>query len=178
VYFVAPDAGAVTGDVFAVVVGLAGAGGLIVGVVAGAGELGGVTAVRSGGRMRGDPGVMGADPVGGAITGASEFGDPPAVAPVAPSEVPFAPAVPVPPSGELPDPGTVPGPAVDFANALSGGVATDPEADTPAAGPIVRVCGTDAPGAIGSLMRPVADSALPESASRDAVVRDLGELKA
>jgi hypothetical protein len=126
--------------------------------------------------MRGEPVVMGEDPVGGAITGASEFGVPPAVAPAAPSAVLFAPVPPT--SAGLPVPGAVPVPAVDFANAVSGGVAADPEADAPVAGPIVRVCGTDAPGAIGSLMRPVADSALPESASRDAVVRDLGELKA
>ena len=159
-------------------------GGLIEGVVDVAGAGGMLFAVRSGGRILGDAPVVEAVPgIGGAITGASEFGTLLAAAvpvPVVPSAVAvgFVPLA-APPMTGLPAPGDVMlAPVLGFANAVSGGVAAPPEGADVEAGPIVRVCGTDAPGAIGSLMRPVADSVLPGSASRDTVVRDFAGLKA
>jgi hypothetical protein len=175
VYLVAP--GAEVG--LAAIVGVVTAeGGLIEGVVAGTGAVGIPVAVRSGGRIRGDPAVAGAVPgAGGAITGASELGTLPVVpSAVAVDAVPVAAAptadgVPATAAGVL-------GPPTGLANAASGGVAAAPEGAGVIDGPIVSVWGTEAPGAIGSLMRPAAGSVPPASASRDAVARDLGELKA
>jgi hypothetical protein len=62
------------------------------------------------------------------------------------------------------------------ANAASGGV--DWLLGASVDGPIVSDSGTDAPGAIGSLIRPAAGVPLPELFSAAAVARGFGELKA